>query len=44
MNVTWQIPDTLMDYYMAKAGVECDDLRLYAIPAATNGAGSDWWP
>lgn len=27
------IPDTLMDYYMTKAGVQCDDPRLYLLQA-----------
>jgi hypothetical protein len=37
------IPDTLMDYYMTKAGVQCDDLRLYANSFVANMVGKGWW-
>lgn len=40
-----QIPDALMDYYMTKAGVECDDIRLYVFRLIyTNSiVVSVWW-
>ena len=33
---TPMVPDSLMEFYMNKAGVQCEDVRLYTIFKITN--------